>query len=234
MKKLSISSITILLICMVFTPHVKSKGNAKWELIKKKKGISVFTKEVKGRSLKMFMGKGIINSGIDVIGEVLMDIPAATEWLQDCIESKILKRNGYTYIVYNATYAPWPVSDRDAVIKSTYTFDFKKGDLYLVLIVKGIKHSYRSKKSRVRMPALLITWTLKYLERNKTHLTYMIDADPGGYLPTWLSNLVSKNIPYNTFKSLRKMVKKKKYINSAKTSELNNRIGKLIKEGKIK
>jgi hypothetical protein len=43
-----------------------------------------------------------------------------------------------------------------------------------------------------------------------TAVTYQMHVEPGGLIPAWLANPFIKNVPFSTFKELRKIVQKSK------------------------
>jgi hypothetical protein len=48
---------------------------------------------------------------------------------------------------------------------------------------------------------------------DKTEVTYIALGDPGGNLPSFVVNLLTKNLSIRTIASMREMVKKDKYKN---------------------
>jgi hypothetical protein len=62
------------------------------------------------------------------------------------------------------------------------------------------------------MPSLRGHWTLSPLNGGRaTQAEYQVHADPGGSLPGWIVNMVSKEIPFQTIASLREQVKRRHY-----------------------
>jgi hypothetical protein len=60
----------------------------------------------------------------------------------------------------------------------------------------------------VRIPRIKGFYLLQGIDNERTRVTYQIDADPGGSLPTWLSKLTSQKLPRETLTGLRAQVKK--------------------------
>jgi len=63
------------------------------------------------------------------------------------------------------------------------------------------------------MPLVIVDYTLAPKGPDKTEVTYEALADPGGNLPAFVVNLLTKNLSIETISSIRKMVKKDKYKN---------------------
>ena len=62
---------------------------------------------------------------------------------------------------------------------------------------------------RVRMPFIRVKWMMKPLKKyqgKKTYIHFQVHADPGGLLPSWVVNMVSKKIPFKSIDNLRKHI----------------------------
>ena len=121
------------------------------------------------------------------------------------------KPNSSTAIFYNRTKAPWPASDRDAVLRAITTLDTQKNVVRIEL--EAIEHpAWPPQKGAVRMPKLRGHW---YLWPEKggeyTRAEYQVFANPGGSPPDWIINMVSKSIPHSTIVHLREQVKRRRY-----------------------
>lgn len=187
-----------------------------WKLKIQKDGIEVSTRPVKGSDLDEFMGTADIDASIDIVYAVIKDVPAATQWMADCKENReIRKIDEYTSVQFNVTKAPWPVSDREALVivnekkdekTGKITFEFHETNNPPVPVGKG----------NVRMPEIRGQWVLIPINRDHTKVIYTAKSNPGGSLPKALANLKSKEIPYKTLLGLKMMVKKDKYKKAAK------------------
>ena len=217
-KKFSIMVVySVILSFLVAIPAgVMAAGD--WKLAIQKDGIEVSTRPVKGSDLDEFIGTADIDASIDVVYAVIKDIPAATQWMADCKESReIRKIDEYTSVQLNVTKAPWPVWDREALCLVTekkdektgkITFDFHETNDPSVPVGKG----------NVRMPEISGQWILIPVNRDYTKAIYTAKSNPGGSIPKAIANLKSKEIPYNTLLGLKMMVKKDKYKKAAKSN----------------
>lgn len=57
----------------------------------------------------------------------------------------------------------------------------------------------------VRMAKANGYWLLTTLGTEKTSVTYQMHVEPGGLIPAWLANPFIVNVPFSTFKELRKI-----------------------------
>lgn len=183
-----------------------------WEHIFEEEGITVWKKEVEGSDFVAFRGRGPVKASILDVSAVLRDADRETEWMQDCVDARTLQFLSATdAIVYNRTGSPaFFIDDRDTVLKTVTTVypDKKRID---VVFEQTTHPNMPPKEGVVRMPVLKGHWKLWSRGPDETEVEYQVLADPGGALPAWLVNLVSKKLPYYTLIGLRKQVKEKGY-----------------------
>lgn len=200
----AVPAIAFVALCLA----LPSNAEAGWEVITKEAGITVSKRDVPGKDLPTFRGVGVVNASVYEILAVLQDAERNPEWMHNCHSAKELKKvDEVSRLVYNRTKAPWPVSDRDVVLRSKATWQVEK---------RTVTINFQSVKSPlmgevdgvVRMPHLKGFYRLTALDWDKTKVTYQVDADPGGSLPDWLVSVVQNDIPLHTIKKLRKQVKK--------------------------
>lgn len=215
-----------------------SNGNS-WEFEFEDDGIKVYSRSIPGRVIREFKGVAVINSKIEVIGEVFQDIKAMPEWMPDCEEVKIVKEVNsevFHIIVYTVTNSPWPVRDRDAVADTVLSIDPGTGNL--VATVTAIKEPLVPLKDyHVRITDLKQQFIFEHLENKKTRVVCTLMVDPGGYVPKFFTNIVVKRWPYNVLVNLKDIAGSTKYIKAAeanKNSDMARVIAKKMYEGKIR
>lgn len=194
-----------LIIAMLFIP-LFAKDNWKEEF--RKEGISVFTRPVEGSSLNEFKGEALINADLEVCRRVIDDTEKHTVWRPDCIESIQISKKGTTKIEYSRTKAPWPVSDRDVLVKTVIDESKEKvvynftgvNDPNLVPLKDGV----------VRITQITGKWIFARKGKD-TLVTYQAKIDPGGSLPAWLANSTAVDQPFKSLQGLKEMVKKPEY-----------------------
>jgi len=186
--------------------------DAGWQQIKQSDGITVYRHVVEGSPLKEFRGSGTIDAPVAAILAVFNDVPHATEWMDSCNGSRsVADISDSEKVVYNRTHAPWPVADRDAVLHNVARFDDKEQRVELDFwSVEDSKEP--PVKGVVRMPFLRGHWILwPSADGKTTRVEYQVHANPGGALPNWLVNYVSRDLPFKTIEGLRAQVKRRHY-----------------------
>ena len=123
-----------------------------------------------------------------------------TEWQHNCEEARFVIGPNGDQFTYNRIASPWPVSDRDVVLKSERT-DGDDGSIRIVFrSTDDVKVPVP--RGAIRMVSLVGSYTLKPVDGG-THVEYKVDSDPGGSLPSWLVRQAAKDLPYFTLKNLR-------------------------------
>jgi hypothetical protein len=190
---------------------VSSYSGDGWKLVINKNGISVFTRPAQDSKVDEFKAITTIKSELEVLGEVMKDIPAQPQWIADCSHARVVKRiDNSTLLIYSVYKTPWPVTDRDTVIKTVTRMDPKKR-WFTIHMESASSHPVPVKSNRVRIRKLKGRWTFRKSGNGSVIVTYNLSVDPGGSLPLWLANRTSRKSPYTTLANLRKMVTLSKY-----------------------
>ncbi len=188
-----------------------------WEVEKRESGIVVSTMEVPERDLPVFKGVGMVNAPIMDVLSVLSDTPRRIEWVYACTASKILKQVAKSSrIVYNKTASPWPVSDRDMIVRTHVELNTEKKEV-LIPFKEAPEFGYPEQDGVVRVPRIRGFYRIQYIAEQRTRVTYQVDADPGGMLPAWLARMASIDLPLKTLVGLRKQVSKTMHSGEYKT-----------------
>jgi hypothetical protein len=183
-----------------------------WEPVRDDDGILVHRRAVRGSKLHEFRGVGLVEAPIALLLGVLDDSDHRTEWMQEARANNRIERVGaFGEIFYSRTRAPWPVADRDVVLQATTTFDTSARQVRIEFV--SVSHpAWPPQTGAVRMPFLHGHWYMTPVHGGAwTRIEYQIHADPGGLLPTWVINLVSKKIPHDTIAALREQINRRRY-----------------------
>lgn len=177
-----------------------------------KSGITVYTRVVAGSDIKEFKGVGLIDAPVEVVNNVLDDIPNLANWMPDCLVSRIVEKKSNDYMVlYQVIKTPWPLNSRDFTFETKITKDKDK----IIRTVKAVPHSsYPPSGNYVRITNMTGQWTLlKQDNGTRTLAIYQIKTDPAGNIPVAVANSTSKKLPYETLIRLRQQVQNSKYRN---------------------
>lgn len=222
-KRICLLLVTLMTVAASFIAHAvdanaeNQKGSAGqwrtnegWELAKETDDIKVYTKEVKGSSLKAFRGVTQVKSSLSALVALLDDEKAASEWLHEVESIERIESLGKGHAInYSINTAPFPVSDRDMYFESKVKQDANTRTV--VISLKGLPDYRPESDEYVRMKALDGEWVFKPQTNDFVEVVYQVHADPGGQLPSWLVNSIVVDTPLNSLKGLKQQVQKPKY-----------------------
>ena len=185
-----------------------AKNPNKWETITREQAILVSTRVEPGRQFPSFRGIGRVNGSVWEVLAILADADRHMEWMHQCNGSKLIKAiDDSNQIIYNRTDAPWPVKDRDVVLRSNYAVAKEGKDIW-----SRFKQTRDSSMGPVdgvvRMPTLTGRYHLVSTSESQCLVEYRVNADPGGSLPDWVVTQTTKDLPLHTLINLRARVKK--------------------------
>ena len=180
-------------------------ARAEWTVVANEQQVEVSQQPVDGRGMPMFRGIGEVAATPDEIREVLEDVDSHAQWMPDVRESRLVRETGEQITVYRRSAAPWPVSDRDVVVRS-HTEVIQPG-VEIHALFEGVADPDVPELSGVvRMPHLIGHWKVRAIAPDRSLVEYQVDADPGGSLPGWLAASASKDNPIRTIVGLRERV----------------------------
>lgn len=179
---------------------------AGWQKTHEESGITVSTRTAPGAANATFRGQGNVKGGLLHLLAILLDDARSKEWAKGVSDAKVLRTiDERTAVVYSRSAQPWPVRDRDVVLKRTV--DVLKPGLVRVRLVCAPSERPPS-SAAVRIEHCETVILLRKVDEQTTYVDYQVTADPGGPTPSWIVRWASKNIPLDTLHGLRKQVKK--------------------------
>jgi hypothetical protein len=195
---------------LIFAAGLLLSGGAsaleEWSLDKQGNGIEVYTRPVAGSGIKEFKGTAEVDADVEAIMGVLRDSAGFKNWFPNTTESKLLAREGNVSHQYSVMGAPWPVSNRDNVLRSEWTQDEATGVVDITIV--AAPDYYPVQEGRVRVRNANGTWKLEPSGAQKTRVTFTMHLDPGGGIPTWLINTRVVETPFEALTNLRVVVAK--------------------------
>ncbi len=204
MKTILLTSFFSLLL--FFYPQEKKETKGNWELEFNKNGVTIYTRDVPGESIKEFKAVTIVNANTAELEKIMKDIGSYKNWMSDVKSAKTLKMiSANERIEYLRIAAPWPFDDRDVVNhfkieRNTTNNSFK--------VVVTNRHSYIAEKSGVvRIKKSKGFWEFTPQSNGRTFVHYQFLGDPGGEAPDWAANMFIVDGPYATLSKLKAMTK---------------------------
>lgn len=181
----------------------RAEDSGGWQTIAQERGILVSTREEPGRELPSFRGQAKVDAPVLHLLAILLDDEHSNEWAKGADETSILRSvNDRTQIIYARARQPWPVKDRDVVMRRTVDV-LKPGEMFRVHLTCAPNEKPRV-DGVVRVQKCETTFVLHAIDATHTSIDYRVNADPGGQNPAWIVRMASKSIPLDTLVGLRK------------------------------
>ena len=178
-----------------------------WQLKKTAEGISVYTRKVEGSPILEFKATMTVDAPVAKIIPLFEDVKGLTSWYYQCTHSELIKDEGpQDKILYIVLHLPWPVTERDSVFMRSKSTDEK--NLNISYSIQALPELIPVRKGKIRVLMIHSLWRFTSLPNGKTEIYFRQHSNPGGSIPAFLVNAMSVDIPFNSFKTLRRLIMK--------------------------
>lgn len=181
-----------------------------WESVDQKEGIQVYRKSFADSDVKGVGGSVLLDVPVGKIIWVLMDHKHKDEWIDKFHSAHTIETlSSLESVQYAAFSMPLPISDRDFVYSYKFFYDADKN--MVEVDTSSVKHAKAPSSDSVGVRGEILFGKYRLYPREggqKTYVEVEYLADPKGYLPSWVVNIVQKSWPYKTLSKLRKQVAK--------------------------
>jgi len=210
-------------LCILYAMNLSASSKDKhWELIKDENGIKVYTLESPQTAQEtapetapetnIVKAKAIatLNAPLNKVRAILDDIDHRHEWIPYLKLSKALTNynsngNKNKRIEYSHFHAPWPASDRDFVYEIEL---IASSDKQLVYKMKSVASELMPiNKQIIRANLLETIYTLTAINNKTTKVELIFHADPKGWIPDWIVNIIQRVLPYKILVKLGERLK---------------------------
>jgi hypothetical protein len=178
-----------------------------FEVLEQKRGIVVSARDEPGRSLPTFRAQGTLVGPVLHVLAVLLDDARSTEWAEGADEVRVLRiLDERTRIVHSRSHQPWPVQDRDLVMKRVVTV-LEPGRAFSIRLT-CVEGELLPMEGVLRIRDCETRITVRAVDATHTHVDYQVRADAGGSAPTWLVARATRKVPFDTLVALERQVKR--------------------------
>jgi len=178
-------------------------GGAGWTVIQRERGITVSRRVQPGCDLPSFRGQGRIRGNVLQILAVMLDLKAVGSWAHGVHTSRPLQRiDARTHLVYLSSDLPWPLRDRDMVVRSTVEVVRPSEEFHIGLRCEPDVPGPKS--DAIRVKHCVSSLHLRKIDAETTEVDYVMSLDPAGHLPRWSAEWATKETPFKTLVALEK------------------------------
>lgn len=187
-----------------------------WTLISDRNDIQVYTRHRENSRLKTFRGVTKIQLADEyALSGLLNDYANFPKWLHFVDNATEFDRDSplRRYMRFG-THLPWPLADREAVLRVDVQQKLTKEEESITMHLSNRPDLLPPDPRYVRFPEMEGIFKFRRLDdENTAEVTYQLVLDPGGYIPTWLANLLLRDAPYFTLERLRRIIRAQEYQN---------------------
>lgn len=197
-------SFTALLLIVCLTAKSQSSD---CDLKRDRDGIKVYTCKSQDDKFKSLRAEFVLeNVSLQQLENFLRDVPNYPSWQYNMVKAEELETRNDNEIVYRSEVdAPWPVEDRELVMR----FWTEKDDAgYTYFNMENTNYNYPLSDDLVRVPYMKGRWKVKSTN-NTLAVEYVMNINPGGMVPAWLVNIAMADGPHHSFKNLKEQILKK-------------------------
>ncbi|WP_041948419.1 START domain-containing protein [Turneriella parva] len=178
-----------------------------WIRSLEKAGIVIETRKVSGSDYKEFRATMRVNASLQKSLAVMQDFNGYKSWMKDCKESRrLVELSPSSGIVYSLQSTPWPISEREAVVRYSYQKTAKPATALIWLA--AAPDALPPTPGKVRIAKLKGYWRFRELDAGHTEVIYSMHSEPGGSLPGWAAAGMVAHLPFETLKKLREVLER--------------------------
>ncbi len=206
-------------IRLLFLISIMLSGNTKanekigeWMLETDRDGIQVYVMNVQGTDIVKAKSITEIKATVEQVQTVLNDLPGRSKWVPFLKKSITLKINSKSSrLEYSVFSAPWPASNRDFLYSMQL---LSTSDQQRVYEMRSVVNRVMPEINKlIRGEIIESRYTLTRIDNEVTQVELIYHADPKGWLPNWIINIIQKILPYKILKNLRHIIETNNYKN---------------------
>ena len=174
---------------------------AAWEQVFEDEEVRVWQRPYADSPLLEVRGEVRVSATLNALMALLRDADYNRHWVYRSGGARILEMPVYEQAyVYGVVDAPFPMRDRDTVVRFDYQQDLLSRNI-TITITNAPEH-LPPVSGLVRVPDFGGFWKLQPQTGGEVKVIYQVRGDPGGWVPTWLANLAASRSVIRTLQNL--------------------------------
>jgi hypothetical protein len=200
-----------LLMTLLLATATQGATSPPWKLVSDRNDIRVYVRDSVDTPLKTFRGVTRFALADEyAMVALLNDYEAYPDWLHFVDSARELDRDNETVRRLRfTTLLPWPLADREALLECRVSQH--KGGGEVVVHLNNRPKLLPPDPHYIRFPQLNGLLRFRRLGDGQVEVVYQLTLNPGGYIPTWLVNILLRDAPYFTLERLRRVVHRPEY-----------------------
>jgi hypothetical protein len=183
-----------------------------WKLKKETGSIKIYTADLDRSDFKSVKVECTVKGTFSQVVAALFDINRHPEWVFNCKSAKLLRTvGGNEMIYYSEVDVPWPATNRDFIAH----LKAQQIAPNVVTIESHAEPVYIPEQGGlVRVKQSKAEWRMTAIGNNTIKIDYVVQFDPSGSVPAWLTNMFVTKGPMETFEKLQGRVSMQVYKNA--------------------
>ena len=191
-------------LLLMFVPVTLARAES-WETVVDSEGLLVERRAYAGSALQEIRGVIRLETSLNAVMALLKDAEFNRHWVYRSGGARILEESGYARAyVYGIVDAPWPMQDRDTVVRFDYRQD-ESGEI--TITINNFPDYLPQVEGYVRVPDFGGYWRLRPQQDGRVEVTYQVYGDPGGWIPVWVANYAAVTSVTRTLQAMDSAVK---------------------------
>ncbi|WP_171406821.1 START domain-containing protein [Acinetobacter guerrae] len=167
-----------------------------------KNNIKVWTYQTENNPVIQYKAETTFDVPIEQAVGLILNVEHAAKWVPYVSETKVLSRDDKKgeFILYMVLDFPFPLKDRDLVVKGKIS---KTNNGVISIRNNAVTGYYPIQKDRLRLNKYEGDWTFQKLGANKVKVTTSGYADPAGSIPLSFVNMFVQQQPYQMLMKMK-------------------------------
>jgi hypothetical protein len=206
--------------CLAALLGMSSPGMAQdWDRVYESDLLTVERRDYRGSALDEIRGKIRVKASLNAVMALLKDASFNQQWVYRSGGAEILQESGYAQAyVYGVVDAPWPMTDRDTVVRFDYSQHAQT--LAITIAISNFPDFIPHKSGLVRVPDFGGFWNLAPMPDGWVDVTYQVYGKPGGWIPVWIANKAAVVSVTNTLLTMPSVLGRYAQVRSETVREL--------------
>jgi len=185
---------------------VASEG--KWQKVSTLRGITLYElKNPPDREMLPFRAEKVVDLPLRRLFYILVDYKNKNKWAPKLKDVTIHKKLGINQFLFSEYYqVPWPFYDRQFLLKGQV--ELKENFIHIT--AHSVDNKKYFAKDHIRADVDVIDVKLYRQSKNKTKIVFEFLGDMGGYIPTFVQNIIRRRWPNSFIESIEEYAKKTK------------------------
>ena len=164
-----------------------AKLSPEWRVVAENRGVVTRARIDEASQLCAVHGEAVVGLSMAELMTVFLDLEQYDKWDDTLVEKRQWRADGADFI-YQRFQQPWPVRDRELVLKMT-TYPYPDENR-LAVRYESVDDGTPVARGAVRTKAQKVWWNFTAVSETETLISHYSCVDPGGAIPGWARDLV--------------------------------------------